>query len=230
MAAVFAYGLGHYLDSHATVAIGALVLCLTLFVCTGMIYACIKFLQEWASPLTVANYGVLGCASGFTLATAFAAFTANGLVPGFALAAMVLTALGLATRSASLLRNGRLRPKSSLQTATGIHHPRIKQTPQGFMGGSYSTREFFRGRSQALLRSVKWGFLVLAFAAAAARRRLAQRIDAGAVPGLRGAVHRPDRRAMVLLRAVEPPAEPVLPGDLIADLRGHCGGCDIGWQ
>ena len=161
---MFAYGLGPYLDSHATVAIGALVLCLTLFVCTGMIYACIKFLQEWASPLTVANYGVLGCAFGFTLATAFAAFTAGGLVPGFALAAMVLTALGLATRSASLLRNSRLRPKSSLQTATGIRHARIEQTQQGFMGGSHNTREFFRGHSHALLRSVKWGFLVPAFA------------------------------------------------------------------
>ena len=166
MAAVFAYGLGHYLGWRTTPAIGAvaLVLCVTLFVCTGMIYACIKFLQEWASPLTVANYGVLGCASGITLATAFAAFTAGALVPSYAAAAMALTALGLVTRSASLLRNSRLRPKSSLQSATGIHHPRIKQTSQGFMGGSYNTREFFHGRSRALLRSVKWGFLVLAFA------------------------------------------------------------------
>ena len=166
MAAVFAYGLGHYLESRATVAIGALavLLCLTLFVCTGMIYACIKFLQEWASPLTVANYMVLGCASGFTLASAFAAFTADSLVAAYAAAAMAFTLLGLATRSASLLRNSRIKHKSSLQTATGIHHPRIKQTSQGFMGGSYNTREFFHGRSKALLRSVKWLFLLLAFA------------------------------------------------------------------
>ncbi len=32
------------------------------------------------------------------------------------------------------------------------------------MGGSYNTREFFHGRSKTLLRSVKWLFLVLAFA------------------------------------------------------------------
>ena len=166
MAAVFGYGLGHFLGWRATPVIGAVaaVLCLVLFICTGMIYACIKFLQEWASPLTVANYTVLGCASGFTLASAFAAFTANSLVPAYAAAAMALTVLGLVTRSASLLRNSRIKHKSSLQSATGIHHPRIKQTSQGFMGGSYNTREFFHGRSKALLRSVKWLFLVLAFA------------------------------------------------------------------
>ncbi len=166
MAAVFAYGLGHLLGWRGTPAIGAIatVLCLSLFVCTGMIYACIKFLQEWASPLTVANYGVLGCASGLTLASAFAAFTAGDLVTTYAAAAIVLTLLGLITRSASLLRNSRIRRKSTLQSATGIHHPRIRQTSQGFMGGSYNTRAFFHSRGRVMLRSVKWLFLGLAFA------------------------------------------------------------------
>ena len=31
------------------------------------------------------------------------------------------------------------------------------------MGGSFNTREFFHGRSAALLRSVKWSFLLLVF-------------------------------------------------------------------
>ena len=82
MLVVLLYGLAHWFEWPAALAIGALaaVLCLALFVCTGMIYACIKFLQEWASPLTVVNYAVLGCASGFTLASAFAAFTDDRLV------------------------------------------------------------------------------------------------------------------------------------------------------
>jgi len=33
------------------------------------------------------------------------------------------------------------------------------------MGGSFNTREFFHGRSAVFLRSIKWGFLVCAFAA-----------------------------------------------------------------
>ena len=34
-----------------------------------MIYACIRMLQEWASPLTVVNYTLPGGASGFVAAT-----------------------------------------------------------------------------------------------------------------------------------------------------------------
>ena len=51
-----------------------------LYLCTAMIYASIKFLQEWASSLTVLNYILLGGASGFTLATAIAAYNAPTLV------------------------------------------------------------------------------------------------------------------------------------------------------
>ena len=166
MLVVLLYGLAHWFEWPAALAIGALaaVLCLALFVCTGMIYACIKFLQEWASPLTVVNYAVLGCASGLTLASAFAAFTADRLVLAYITAAMAFTLLGLLTRGASLLRNSRLKPKSTLQSATGIRHPRIVQKSQGFMGSSYNTREFFHRRSNLFLRSIKWIFLVLAFA------------------------------------------------------------------
>ena len=167
MLLVLLYGLAHWFAWPVARAIGAAatVLCFALFICTGMIYACIKFLQEWASPLTVINYTVLGSASGFTLATAFAALAADNLVAPYGIAAIALTLLGLATRSASLLRNGRIKRKSTMQSATGIHHPRIVQKSMGFMGGSYNTREFFHGRSKGFLRSIKWVFLALAFVA-----------------------------------------------------------------
>jgi DMSO reductase anchor subunit len=140
------------------------LLCLALFVATAMIYASVRFLQEWASPLTLINYLLLGCASGLTLATLLAAsFGMMALVAPYALAAAVLTLLAWVTRSASLMRNARLRPKSTLQSAIGIKHPRIVQKAQGFMGGSFNTREFFHGRSAQLLRSVKWAFLLLVF-------------------------------------------------------------------
>lgn len=170
MAAVFAYGIAHYLGTGGTLVLGAAgtLLCFVLFICTGMIYACIKFLQEWATPLTVINYILLGCASGGTFAAAFAAMTGSALVRVFSSWAVALTLAALCTRAASLIRNSRLRPKSSLQTAIGIKHPRIVQKAQGFMGGSFNTREFFHGRALPLLRAVKWGFLVLAFPVPAA--------------------------------------------------------------
>jgi DMSO reductase anchor subunit len=140
-----------------------LIACIALFVCTGMIYACLKFLQEWASPLTLVNFFLLGAASGTTLAAALAAWLAPVATGLYARSAIALTLVALAGRVASLARNARLRPRSSLQTAIGIKHPRIVQKAQGFMGGSFNTREFFHGASKEKLRAIKWGFLLLTF-------------------------------------------------------------------
>ena len=49
------------------------VLAFVLWVCTAMIYACIRFIQEWAHPLTLLNYTLIGLASGAVLACAMAA-------------------------------------------------------------------------------------------------------------------------------------------------------------
>ena len=165
MAAVAAYGWAHWQGISATLMLGVVgvVLCFGLFLCTGMIYACIKFLQEWATPLTLVNFTILGCASGVTLAAALAGHrgeTFTGCIVAWAIA---LTILGLATRVAALRRNAGLKSRSSLQTAIGFNHPKIAQKSQGFMGGSFNTREFFHGRSPGALRAVKWFFLAGAF-------------------------------------------------------------------
>lgn len=162
MAAVFAYGATHFLGLAANGWIGAVaaVLCLALFVCTGMIYACLKFLQEWHTPWTPINFALLGSASGLTLASVWAAFVAAELTVVLGIAAI---AMALLARAASLLRNNRIRPASNLQTAIGIKHPRIAQKSQGLMGGSFNTREFFHGASLRFVRAIKWIFLVCAF-------------------------------------------------------------------
>ena len=150
-----------------TVALGTTgaLLAFALFLCTAMIYACLPFLREWASPFTVINYTLLGSASGFTLAAAFSTWTAPGATRFLAGCAFALTLLGAISRIASLVRNARLRPRSTPQTALGIKHPRIVQRSAGFLGGSFNTREFFHGRPASVLRTVKWTFLLLAFAA-----------------------------------------------------------------
>ncbi|MBU6191471.1 MAG: dimethyl sulfoxide reductase anchor subunit [Betaproteobacteria bacterium] len=165
MAVCAGWALGHAWGASGTRILGvaAVIVCLGLFACTAMIYASLKFLQEWASPLTVVNYLAIGCASGTTLAAAFASFVAPVLVPALTVSAWVLTLVALASRVASLLRNARLKPRSSVQSAIGVRHPVVRQRAQGFMGGSYATREFFHGRSAALLRSIKWFFLVAGF-------------------------------------------------------------------
>ena len=165
MALAAAWGAAHHYGWGTTLAIGALALaaCLALFVCTAMIYACIKFLQEWASPYTLPNFFFMGCASGVTLAAALSAAQAPALAPAHALAAIVFTLAALATRLASLARNARIRPTSSLQTAIGTRNPRVRQISQGFTGNSFNTQEFFHGASDARMRAVKAAFLLLGF-------------------------------------------------------------------
>jgi DMSO reductase anchor subunit len=165
MAVVFGYGALHYLGYRGTIVLGGLgvVVCVALFVCTAMIYACIRFLQEWASPLTIANFMLLGAASGYTFAAAYALVEAPALTEVYVKWAIIFTLLALCSRIATLARNARIRPRSTLQTAIGVKHPRIEQKAQGFMGGSFNTREFFHGRTSHFIRAVKWAFLLLAF-------------------------------------------------------------------
>ncbi len=157
------YGLG--VPGQVALSVGAfgVIATLALFVCTAMIYAAIKFLQEWASPLTVVNYFLLGTASGFGFATAYAAVAAPDLVPFYGGWAITLTFAGLLSRAASLFRNARIKQKSSVQTAIGVRHNKVRQGSMGMMGGSYNTREYFHGRTAAFLKSVKWIFLALTF-------------------------------------------------------------------
>jgi DMSO reductase anchor subunit len=167
MAGVFAWGVAHLTGIGPTLVIGAVtaVLCVALFVCTGMIYAAVRALQEWASPLTPINYLLLGCASGTTLAAAFAGVQGSPLAAPFAAGAIALTLTGAVTRIAALRRNRSLRHRSTLQSAIGVPHPRIRQISQGMMGGSFNTREFFHGATDERMRTVLWTFLLLAFAA-----------------------------------------------------------------
>jgi DMSO reductase anchor subunit len=178
MGAVAVYGLIHYLgwnpvlytfrdtfeiDLSLVIGAGASLLGFTLFLCTGMIYACIKQLQEWATPMTVVNFTLLGSASGFLLATAFAAWQGSELTDFFGGWAILMTVVAFITRTATLIRNARIRHKSTLETAIGIRHARIEQKAQGFMCGSFNTREYFHGAPQQIFSLIKWAFLVLVF-------------------------------------------------------------------
>ena len=138
-------------------------LCFALFVCTGMIYAAIKFLQEWATPLTLVNFILLGMASGFSLATVYAVFQAPELINLFAGWALLLTSISAITRISTLIRNARIKPKTTVKSAIGIRHPKIKQIAQGAMGGSFNTREYFHGQRDNIVKLIKWSFLVLVF-------------------------------------------------------------------
>jgi len=175
---VFLYGVAHWFKveipvselrgGHSvdiTLVLGAIgtLLSFTLFICTGMIYGCLRFMQEWHTPLTPLNFTLFGGASGFLLASVFSTVVAPQLIGFYAGWAIILTVLALLGRVATLYRNSRIKPKSSLSSAIGIKHPHIVQISPGSMGGSFNTRAFFHGQSASLIRAIKPGFIIMVF-------------------------------------------------------------------
>lgn len=149
----------------ALILIGSLL----LWYCTAMIYACLRFVQEWAHSLTILNFTLIGMSSGMVLACALAAITGElRVLQAFGPATFMLTMFAWAARRISLRRNAGLRPKSTLQSATGIKSAKLVQKSMGMSAGSFNTREFFHGTSVLAMKNVKIGFQVLAFAAPAA--------------------------------------------------------------
>ena len=50
---------------------------LALWYCTAMIYACLRFIEEWAHPLTIINFTLIGLSSGMVLGCALAALAGD---------------------------------------------------------------------------------------------------------------------------------------------------------
>ena len=134
-----------------------------LFICTAMIYASLKFLRQWHSPLTVLNFFLMGTASGFTLASVLAVATGTGPFGYFSAMAIFLTLAALVSRLSSLSRNRNLRSPSTLQSAIGVHHPTIRQMAQGAMGGSFNTRAFMHSYGPGVVRLARRFFLIGGF-------------------------------------------------------------------
>jgi len=135
-----------------------------LWYCTAMIYACLRFIEEWAHPLTILNFTLIGLSSGLVLACAMAALAGEArLVHAFGPYALVATLAAWAARGTALRRNAGIRHKSTLQSATGIRTQKLVQKSMGMSAGSFNTREFFHGASLAALGNMKLGFQLLAF-------------------------------------------------------------------
>ena len=190
------YGILHYMDwnpvlvtagavdVNLTLVVGALatLAAFALYICTGMIYAGVKFIPEWYCALTVMNYVLLGGASGFILTAAFSAYVGSELTHFYGAWGAILTIAAFVTRGASLLRNRRIRTKATLQSATGTRHPQLVQRSMGFMGGSFNTKEFFHGKRPSTLKVVQWLFLVLVFPLPLALIGAAYAVESASLP------------------------------------------------
>ncbi|GHC77046.1 DMSO reductase [Pseudorhodoferax aquiterrae] len=144
--------------------LGALLLSALLWLCTAMIYACLRFIQEWAQPLTLVNFILIGQGAGLVLVSALAAGAGEeALLARTGPAALGVLLAALAARCLTLARNAALRPRSTLHSATGIRTPQLVQKSMGMSAGAFNTREFFHGRTAMFLKNLKWLFLLCGF-------------------------------------------------------------------
>jgi sulfite dehydrogenase (quinone) subunit SoeC len=131
---------------------------------TGMIYACLKTIRQWNTPLVPANYLALGYASGSLLLLLGAVIAGLEITPYIAMAALILSvAAVLKAIYYFWIRSPGLTP--TINTATGLTRAQVKLLDTGHTHGTFLTQEFgFRlARQKASLLKVfvfALGFLV----------------------------------------------------------------------
>lgn len=141
--------------------VAAVLAWITVF-STGMIYACLKTIRQWNSPLVPAIYLALGYATGSLLLLAAAAHEGLDLKPYIALAALIVSiAAVLKAIYYFWIRDPGLSP--SINTATGLTRAKVKLLDAGHTHGTFLTQEFgFQiARSKAVL--IKFMVFLLGF-------------------------------------------------------------------
>lgn len=130
-----------FLDWHLVWAgwLGAVMAAVTVY-CTAMIYASIRAIDAWHTPLTPASY-LLFAAAGGTLAAAFFAAAGSGPWAALAVAGMLLLAAAWAVKLAWRNRLQR-RPRSTPETATGLGGiGKVRPFESPHTNDNYLTRE-----------------------------------------------------------------------------------------
>lgn len=141
--------------------VAAVLAWITVF-STGMIYACLKTIRQWHTPLVPANYLALGYASGSLLLLLGAVFADLVVTPYIAMSALILSvAAVLKAIYYFWIGNPSLSP--TINTATGFTRAGVKLLDTGHTHGTFLTQEFgfqIARRSAGLLR---WGVFVIGF-------------------------------------------------------------------
>lgn len=108
---------------------------------TGMIYACLKTIRQWNTPLVPANYLALGYASGSLLLLLGAVLAGLDTTPYIAMSALIVSiAAVLKAIYYFWIRSPGLTP--TINTATGLTRAKVKLLDTGHTHGTFLTQEF----------------------------------------------------------------------------------------
>jgi DMSO reductase anchor subunit len=161
------------------------VLCLVTVCCTAMIYASLKSVQAWATPLTPLCYLLFSTAGGFVAASFFAASGGAGILATPLLAVLFLIAAWTAKhfwRRALLKTPPLSTPESATRLGT-IGRVRLFERPH--VTENYLTREM--GFKVARKHAVKLRFIAVALGGVAPALLLSMLVLIGQEPGFAAA-------------------------------------------
>ena len=139
---------------ESTGLLAAVLAWITVF-STGMIYACLKTIRQWNTPLVSANYLALGYSSGSLLLLLGAVIAGLDTTPYIAMSALIVSiAAVLKAIYYFWIRDPGLSP--TINTATGLTRAKVKLLDTGHTHGTFLTQEFGYqlARSQASLLKV----------------------------------------------------------------------------
>lgn len=141
---------------ETTGLLAAVLAWITVF-STGMIYACLKTIRQWNTPLVPANYLALGYSSGSLLLLLGAVVAGLDVTPYIAMSALIVSiAAVLKAIYYFWIRDPGLSP--TINTATGLTRAKVKLLDTGHTHGTFLTQEF--GYQLARSRAGMLKFLV----------------------------------------------------------------------
>ena len=142
--------------------LAAILAWITVF-STGMIYACLKTIRQWNSPLVPANYLALGYASGSLLLLLGAVVSGLETLPFIAMSALIMSVAAV-LKAIYYFWIGSPGLSPTINTATGLTRAKVKLLDTGHTHGTFLTQEFgfqIARQKAGLLKSVVF---VLGFA------------------------------------------------------------------
>ena len=122
-------------------AIGTLVLAWITLYCTGMIYASLKPIPQWHTPLVPIGYLVLGHYSGALLLLAILMYAGHA-GPSYVHWALTWLALAAAVKAIYYVWIGQRDMAPTINMATGISRARVRLLDAGHSHDTFLTNEF----------------------------------------------------------------------------------------
>lgn len=139
----------------------SLIMAVGTIVCTAMIYACLRTIRQWRTPLTPFNFLSMALALG-GLCELLARSVAGSAASGQYTLVMVLILLAFAGKLACYLSLG-LPASATIDTATGFRMATVRLLDVGHTAGTFLTDEFGFQISRAALLTLRLACLLSGF-------------------------------------------------------------------